>query len=168
MTQQEIFNVLKQWFKDDDWHTTEKNGHIFEFGVTLKCAVGAVRVFADVRDGYYLCYVVLPVSGKNNILEIQRFLTMANYGLINGNFELDLRDGEIRYKTFVNCEELVSLPARIVQDSVIQALLTVQKYGDSIARLCLFPGESSAQKEMDICEPRQSVSTPNGDKAAVS
>lgn len=167
MTQQEIFNRIRQWFKDDDWHTMEKNGHIFELSVTLKCALGSVRVFVDVREGFYLNYVVLPVIGKNNIVEVQRFLTMANFGLINGNFELDLRDGEIRYKTFVNCTELSSLPSRIVHDSVVQALLTVQKYGDSIARLCLFPNDSSAQKEMEICEPRQSVSLPNGDKASV-
>jgi hypothetical protein len=30
---------------------------------------------------------------------LTEYLTRANYGLWLGNFELDLRDGEIRYKT---------------------------------------------------------------------
>ena len=34
--------------------------------------------------------------------EVSQFLTGANYGLAAGNFELDLEDGEIRYKTVLH------------------------------------------------------------------
>jgi hypothetical protein len=31
--------------------------------------------------------------------EVATFLTRANYGILHGNFELDLADGDLRYKT---------------------------------------------------------------------
>jgi hypothetical protein len=37
--------------------------------------------------------------------EASLFLTHANHGLVAGNFELDLEDGEIRYKTVLQLHE---------------------------------------------------------------
>lgn len=36
--------------------------------------------------------------------EVAEFITRANYGLRNGNFEMDFGDGEVRYKTFIDVE----------------------------------------------------------------
>ena len=33
---------------------------------------------------------------------MMKYLTLANYGVVNGNFEMDLSDGEIRYKSYVD------------------------------------------------------------------
>jgi len=65
------------------------------------------------RNGLYFC--VLQVHPQHPLIafythvqcrvpELKRaalaeYLTRANYGLWMGNFEMDLRDGEIRYKT---------------------------------------------------------------------
>jgi hypothetical protein len=37
-------------------------------------------------------------------LEVSHFLTRANYGLADGNFELDFEDGEVRYKTVLHVQ----------------------------------------------------------------
>jgi hypothetical protein len=37
--------------------------------------------------------------------EAMRFVTLANYGMQVGNFELDLGDGEIRFKTSIDLED---------------------------------------------------------------
>lgn len=62
-----------------------------------------IRVFEQTKR--ILIYSVLPL----NVAEAQRadlaiMLTQINYGLIIGNFELDLDDGEIRYKTSMDSE----------------------------------------------------------------
>ena len=45
--------------------------------------------------------------------EIAQFLTPANYGTLIGNFELDFKDGEIRYKTSIDVEGDRLTPALI-------------------------------------------------------
>ena len=62
-----------------------------------------VRVFEQTER--VLVYSILP----SNASEAQRpdlalMLTEINYGLIVGNFEMDLDDGEIRYKTSLDVE----------------------------------------------------------------
>ena len=46
-------------------------------------------------------------------MAIAHFLTLTNYGLIIGNFELDLSDCEIRYKTSIDVEGDRLTPALI-------------------------------------------------------
>lgn len=45
---------------------------------------------------YSLCPVTVPAERRTALAE---FITRANYGLVMGNLELDMADGEIRYKT---------------------------------------------------------------------
>ncbi len=77
---------------------------------------------------------------------------MANYGLVNGNFELDLRDGEIRYKTYVNCDGLESLSEAVIQDSIYVGCVMMDRYGDGIAALAM--GFSDADTEIKKAEHR--------------
>jgi len=51
---------------------------------------------------------------------VAELLTRANYGMLIGNFELDLDDGEIRYKTSIDMEGLVPLSA---EDRSVSKLL---------------------------------------------
>lgn len=59
------------------------------------------------------------------------FICRANYGLKNGNFELDMRDGEIRYKSFVDCEGLTPT-TEMVRNSIHCPAAMFDRYGDGI------------------------------------
>ena len=48
---------------------------------------------------YSVCPFNVPEQLRRRMAE---FLTRANYGLLIGNFELDLDDGEVRYKTSID------------------------------------------------------------------
>jgi len=50
---------------------------------------------------YSVCPATVPDDRRPEVAE---FITRANYGLIIGNFEMDYRDGEVRYKTSVDVE----------------------------------------------------------------
>jgi hypothetical protein len=50
---------------------------------------------------YSVCPAMVPAELRPAMAE---FVTRANYGLIIGNFELDYRDGELRYKTSLDVE----------------------------------------------------------------
>ena len=60
-------------------------------------------------------------------LDVAEFLTRANYGLILGNFEMDLKDGKVRYKTSVDLED-GHLTVKMVNRLVMTNLSMMDKY----------------------------------------
>ena len=68
---------------------------------------GQWTCFAHCRPEYSQCvfYSIAPVCAPEVLRPaVAEYLTRANWGLIIGNFELDLEDGEVRYKTSVQLE----------------------------------------------------------------
>src|SRR5688500_12466181 len=64
---------------------------------------GKWQVFCTISGTRLHCYSVLPtIVPQEKQREVMEYLTRANYGLSIGNFEMDLRDGEIRYKSSVD------------------------------------------------------------------
>lgn len=51
---------------------------------------------------YSICPVSVPESKR---LALAEFITLANYGTIIGNFEMDFSTGEIRYKTSIDVSD---------------------------------------------------------------
>ena len=152
MNQEQIVDAICKWLKDGNWHyeyNAEK--HLFKMGINLKSKIKSGMIFVDIKDDCYVVYLCAPINGdKNNLIELTKYLTMANYGLLNGNFELDIRDGEIRYKTYVNCNGLESLPGAVIQDSIYVGCIMMDRYGDGIAALAL--GFSDAETEIKKSE----------------
>jgi len=62
-------------------------------------------VFSDEDSEQLMFYsVVLDTASEAQRNEVMKFVTLANYGLHIGNFELDLDDGEVRFKTSMDVE----------------------------------------------------------------
>ena len=77
------------------------------------------------------------------------FICRANYGLLNGNFELDIRDGEIRYKTYVDCEG--NNPSiEIVRNSIYCPAAMMERYSAGIADIIF--GNATAEEAVIKCE----------------
>ena len=154
MNQEEIVDAIRDWLDSDDWHYEyEAEKHIISMGINLRGKIKSGKFIIDIRDDAYLVYLFSPIGGdKDKPDEMIKYLTQANYGLMNGNFEFDLRDGEIRYKTFVNCDGLESLSTTVIQDSIYVGCAMMNRYGDGIAALAL--GFSDAATEIKKAEHR--------------
>jgi hypothetical protein len=50
---------------------------------------------------YSLCPLEIPANRRPAMME---FITRANFGLVTGNFELNLEDGDLRFKTSVDSD----------------------------------------------------------------
>ena len=152
MDREQIVDAVRDWLDGDDWHydyAAEK--HIITMGISLKSRIKSGKFLIDFKDTGYVVYLYSPVNGdKENNTEIIKYLTMANYGLINGNFEFDVHDGEIRYKSYVNCDGLESLSKDIIQTSIYVGCAMMDRYGDGIAALAL--GFSDADTEIKKAE----------------
>ena len=156
MDQEQIVDALRDWLDGDDWHYEyDAEYHTIKAGVILDCKLRHARVLIHVRDDEsYIVSIISPINGDpGNIGEMAKFVAMANYRLAAGNFDLDVSDGEVRYKVHVNCKGLETLPTQIIKDSVHVGWFMMERFGNGIAALAM--GFSDAETEIKKTEAPQ-------------
>ena len=89
-------------------------------------------------------------SDQDCMANMARFLTRANYALRNGNFELDLDDGEINYKSYCNCRGLIAPSDEMVEESIQCPAAMFDKFEAGLLGI-LFQGLSD-KEAIDRCE----------------
>lgn len=124
-----ILEGIKIFFTEDDWKFTEIEGR------------GAIRMgfsgdnaqwncFAQAREEqeqivfYSVAAFQIPEERRT---EAALFIARANYGMIIGNFEIDLGDGEVRYKTAADFEG-TELTSALIKPLVYANVLTMDRY----------------------------------------
>jgi hypothetical protein len=145
-----IATLVKRFLDDDDWHYTfkEEDG-VFNFNLNVKGKLKKVSYRIRIRKDDYVVYTYCPMNADDCKAEMAEFITRANYGLLNGNFEMDFRDGEIRYKTFVNCDE-TDPGTQTIKDSIYIPAAMFNRYGEGIVSV-LF-GIKDPEQAVKDCE----------------
>ena len=144
---EDIVSEIRGFLLDDDWKFDfDDEKGIFRFGVNIDGKMKHVNYFMPVRDDSYTVYAISPVSGDPEdpltMAAIADFVCRANYGLRNGNFEVDMTDGEIRYKVFVDCDGVI--PSReVVRGSIIIPAMMFERYSPGLLDV-IFKGVSAA------------------------
>ncbi len=97
-----------------------------------------------------MSYGMSPISAdQDSMAAVCEYLTRANYGLTIGNFELDHRDGEVRYK--VSCNVREGLPGEdAVDDLIAMPVAMFNKYGNGFLAVNMgfsTPEDAAAQAE---------------------
>lgn len=142
----EIAAVVKQFLDGDDWHYSfDKNRGIFDFGLRIRSKIQKIKYLVDVKDDEIVFYGICPIGADRDDTEMMaqmaEFLCRANYGLKNGSFEFDFCDGEIRYKSFVDCDGV--LPSiEVVKNSIYCIDAMYKRYAQGIVDI-IFAGSSS-------------------------
>ena len=140
-----IADAIKAFLRDDDWKFffDEEKG-TFRFGLKIKSKMKHVDYTIIVHETDYTVYATSPVHADDDdadcMASMAEFITRANYGLRCGNWEMDYNDGEIRYKVYVDVEN-IELPASIVKHSIYCAASMFERYGDGIIGV-IYGGES--------------------------
>lgn len=150
----EIANAINSYLKQDDWHFSfdEENG-LFRFGLSLSSKIKKINYIVDVKEDEYIVYAIAPIGAdeedKKMMATMAEFVCRANYGLKNGNFELDMRDGEVRFKCFVDCESIT--PSKdMVQNSIHCPAIMFKRYGSGIVDIIF--GNVTASEAVKRCE----------------
>lgn len=147
----EIANAVQQFFIDDDWKYDfdEENG-VFRVGCNLQCKLGDTMIIVRIGEtGFYSMAYIKIKAGEDVRKEVAEFITRANYGMKNGNFEMDFNDGELRYKSFNNCSGVLP-SAAVIRDSLLFPALTIDHYGDAL--LAVIFGMKSPQEAIEDVE----------------
>ena len=111
----------------------DKNGiGIFTIRMKLRCRLQSAQMMVLVREDNYSTITTLPLTADtDHRLAMAEYLTRVNWGMRNGNFELNMTDGEIRYKTYVHggTETPDMGAARL---AVMLPFLMIDRYGDGL------------------------------------
>ena len=129
----EIARAVDAFLTADDWrYSFNEEAGIFRFGMQYDGKLQKVDFLIRIRDEFFVVYACPPLTAKDCLPEMAEFIARANYGLQNGCFELDFEDGEIRFRTIVDCDG--QLPAEsVIRNSVYTAVTMMRRYGDGIA-----------------------------------
>ena len=147
----DIASMVRRFLDDDDWrYKFDSDNGIFQFDLTLEGKLKEINYKIIINNYSYNVYGYCPMNADEGCrTQMSEFVLRANYGLKNGNFELYVRDGELRYKTFVDCDE-----SRIGNETIKNSIYTVArmfiKYEPGI--LAVLFGLKSAEQAVEECE----------------
>ena len=136
MSEPQIFNVLVEFFEEDEWDFQWMEGmSVLTMGFSGKN--GKWQCFAQAREKQqqFVFYSVLPVNiPKEKRVKVAEFITRVNYGMVLGNFEMDFEDGEVRYKTSIDVEG-AELSAAMIRQIVYSNIIITDRYLTSLMRV---------------------------------
>ena len=139
-----IVDCLKQYFNDKQWHYTH-------YRPKTNDSQQSHHLSLRMRHKQIDCGYLFRVQEKNKLLAIYGILpflipeshqsaallliTQINYDMLIGNLEMDVNDGEIRYKNAIDIEA-VGIDTEIIEHSLqsVVAMTTVasELFGDLI------------------------------------
>ncbi len=122
-------DTVINFFKDNGWNIIELESEN-AWKIPFSGSHGKWDCYARIREAQqqFVFYSILPtrVSG-NKQMAIAALISKLNYGLIIGNFELDLNDGEVRCKTSIDVTN-DRLSTALVKSLVFTNVALVDKY----------------------------------------
>ncbi len=136
MLKGQIFNALIEFFEADDWKFSWMEGlPILRMGFTGKNARWTCYAQAREEQQQFVFYSVSPINAPEaKRSAIAEFIARANYRMIIGNFELDFRDGEIRYKTSIDVEG-TTLNHFLIKPMVYTNIMIMDRYLPGMLRV---------------------------------
>lgn len=131
-----ILVAVVDFFTRDDWVVERLDGDS-AIRVMFRGEHGEWPCYAQAREAdrqvmfYSACPVSVPVDRR---LAIAELLTRCNFGLLIGNFELDMNDGEVRFKTGLDVEE-TELTDHLLRPIVYANVLSMNRFLPAILRV---------------------------------
>lgn len=150
----ELVNLVNKFLVDDEWHFSfDEDTGVFDFGLRVKSKIQKINYIVDVHEDEIIVYGMCPIGAdhtdSNMMAQMAEFLCRANYGLKNGCFELDFRDGEVRFKSFIDCEDVMP-STEVIKNSIYCTAAMFKRYAPGIVDI-IFSG-CTAKEAIAKCE----------------
>lgn len=155
---------ITDFLLEDDWkYSFNEDLGVYEFNLVIESRLKRIAYSIYVGDSDFTVYAVSPLGVERHddteMAQMALFLTRANYGLRRGNFEMDCNDGEIRYKVFVSCEDIIPSP-EMIRAAVYTPAAMFDRYGEGLLSI-IFEG-TDARSAIELCE-----GSPRGVKGSI-
>ena len=105
---------------------------VYTIRMKLNCKLQSAQMLVLVREDNFSTLTQIPLAADENTrLAVAEYLTRVNFNMRNGNFELNMETGEIRFKLYVHCsgETLDEKAARL---SVMLPFMMLDRFGDGL------------------------------------
>ena len=145
-----LANVIQEQLDEMGLNYTWDEEHgIARFRIGRSGRLSSASCVMHVQSTCFTTYAICPVSAdhrdRKQMMDLTEFLSRANYNLIHGSFELDYRDGEIRFKDTIDCFSITPSP-NMIHDSIHCPMAMLERYGDGIVSVIY-----------GICTPEEAV-----------
>lgn len=131
---QQAFETLRKVLTEIEWASepdVEHSSFYIDFGpphMPVSDAVAAIAMEAE----HFLFYVNFgPLALPERRDEVARFITLANWGLSVGNFEMDYEDGFVRFKSSVGFSN-TDLPEALIRNAILAAMNAIEIYAEPL------------------------------------
>ncbi|HWT76639.1 MAG TPA: hypothetical protein VN258_18220 [Mobilitalea sp.] len=133
LKQQAIINAITQFLTEEDWnYTFDDKKNIFKTGISIGGKIKDILIYILIEENVFMAHAKLQIyADDDNKQAVSEFITRANFGLKNGNFEMDYSDGEIRYKVFVNCNSFIP-SQELIKESILTPAVMFDSYGSGL------------------------------------
>lgn len=136
----DIASRIDNFLRNDDWrYQFDEERGVFKFGLNLHSKLKEMNYLIRVKNDCYIVYGIFPIGGDaDDISMMQRlaeFVCRANYGLLNGSFELDFRDGEVRFKSYVDCDDNSFPCNEVIRNSIHYPAAMAERYSDGMLNI---------------------------------
>lgn len=147
-----------EWLDGENWSydviERSNGGHFIRAAYQGKNTKMDLVVEARIETSLFFTYAYLPFSVPEHKKAVMcELFSRINFNLNIGNFEFDMRDGEIRYKTSVDLDGSEITP-KMIENMVSTTLSTADDflpimmaviYGDKTPEIALLPPEESLE-----------------------
>lgn len=143
--QEARFNRIIEYLDSQKWkYDIKEQGRLIEFRMGLKGKIKSCRMLCIAGEKEIQAMAFSPINAEaSSYADVVEFITRANYGLKVGKFEMDYRDGEVRFQACLPCRENVPDLAD-VEHTVDMPMLMLQRYGDGLVKNLMGFGDPAA------------------------
>ena len=102
----QIADAIEDFFHKKDLiivreETSNGNECLIHFRTKLKSKIQTAHEYIIIRDNNFSILTTIPINAdEDHRLALAEYLTRVNFNMRIGNFELDMTDGEIRFKEY--------------------------------------------------------------------
>lgn len=145
-----LINIIKDFLKSQQWQFTQvKDKNILLFGIggkngNFQCVVDLGEEEEERFSFFSVCGPYTPAEKRHGMLEL---LNALNYRLFFGNFEMDMEDGEIRFRTSIPFKN-IDLNPKYIEELMMTNIFAMDQSLESIVGLMF--GDMSIEKALEL------------------
>lgn len=127
-----IAEAVRTFLDGDHWnYKFQEETGVFKFMLSLDSKLKQAGFLIQIGETGYVLRAVCMLGAKDCLPQMAEFLHRANYGLKEGNFELNYQNGEVGYKYYVNCAETIPTQKQVERSIYLPAMM-LEQYGNGI------------------------------------
>ncbi len=153
MNRELLVEEVKNYLEKNEWkYEWLEEKQVIRTGVKGLGKLQSLVIGIKFDDFGYNVFAISPIGVEEKArMAVMEYITRVNCGLIAGNFELNMDEGDVRYKTYVNASGLEHMPEEIIGRSIYIPCRMFHRYEEGLVNL-MFGYSDDVKGEVARCE----------------